>query len=285
MKIQNLLLVGFLLIPGQSYAAEKERWYSNEQVSQGEKLFRQSCAACHGQNAEATLDWKKTDANGNYPPPPLNGTGHAWHHDLDLLRRTVREGGAKLGGQMPAFEGILSAEETERRESALDDEAAVLRKEIEEVEALTCGLRTAQGRSVAAMEVMQKKAQAELEGLSEERWRLEAYAELEKMKTELTNAAAGGGGGGGGGGALAAGVEDEESAGVGGAGDAKASAAALALPAALCAASFSSAAFASAHHTSPGPNTPQSCGLSASLPRTSFKARASSFTRRRRSAP
>ena len=113
MKVKNLLLVGLLLIAGQSYAAEKEHWYSNEQVSQGEILFRQNCAACHGQNAEAIPDWKKTDANGNYPPPPLNGTGHAWHHDLDLLRRTVREGGAKLGGQMPAFEGVLDAEETD----------------------------------------------------------------------------------------------------------------------------------------------------------------------------
>jgi mono/diheme cytochrome c family protein len=111
MKIKFLLLVGSLLFAGLSFAAEKERWYSNEQVSQGEKLFRQNCAACHGQNAEATPDWKKTDANGNYPPPPLNGTAHAWHHDLDLLRRTVREGGAKLGGQMPAFEGTLGAEE------------------------------------------------------------------------------------------------------------------------------------------------------------------------------
>ena len=113
MKISNILLIGLLLVAGQSYAVEKERWYSDEQVSQGEQLFSQNCAACHGQNAEATADWKKTDANGKYPPPPLNGTGHAWHHDLDLLRRTVREGGAKLGGQMPAFEGVLSDMETD----------------------------------------------------------------------------------------------------------------------------------------------------------------------------
>ena len=111
MKISNIMLVGLLLVAGQSYAAEKERWYGDEQVSQGEKLFRQNCAGCHGQNAEATPDWKKTDANGDYPPPPLNGMGHAWHHDLELLRRTVREGGAKLGGQMPAFEGALSTAE------------------------------------------------------------------------------------------------------------------------------------------------------------------------------
>ncbi len=92
-------------------AAETERWYSSEQVAQGEKLFRQNCAACHGQNAEATPNWKQTDANGNYPPPPLNGSAHAWHHDLDLLRRTIREGGKALGGVMPGFADRLNAEE------------------------------------------------------------------------------------------------------------------------------------------------------------------------------
>ena len=109
MKIQTFLLMGLLLVAGHSIAAEGERWYSDDQVTQGEKLFRQNCAACHGQNAEATPDWKKTDANGNYPAPPLNGSAHAWHHDIDLLRRTIREGGAKLGGQMPAFEGVLNS--------------------------------------------------------------------------------------------------------------------------------------------------------------------------------
>lgn len=88
-----------------------ERWYSDAQVTRGEPLYRQNCAVCHGQNGEATPDWKQTDANGNYPPPPLNGTAHTWHHDLDLLRRTIREGGAKLGGLMPGFEDSLNAEE------------------------------------------------------------------------------------------------------------------------------------------------------------------------------
>ena len=111
MKIQNYLLLGLLLVAAQSFAAETGRWYSDEQLAQGEKLFHQNCASCHGENAEATPNWKQTDANGNYPPPPLNGTAHAWHHDLDLLRRTVREGGAKLGGQMPAFEGALDADQ------------------------------------------------------------------------------------------------------------------------------------------------------------------------------
>ena len=111
MKILYPLIAAFVLINGQAIAAENQRWYSDDQVTRGEQLFRLNCASCHGRNAEATPDWKQTDANGNYPAPPLNGTAHAWHHDLDLLRRTIREGGAKLGGQMPGFEGRLSAAE------------------------------------------------------------------------------------------------------------------------------------------------------------------------------
>ena len=111
MKSLNFFIAAFMLISGQVIAAENQRWYSDEQYTQGKQLFSQNCASCHGQNAEATPNWKQTDANGNYPPPPLNGSAHAWHHDLDLLRRTIREGGAKLGGQMPGFEGRLSAAE------------------------------------------------------------------------------------------------------------------------------------------------------------------------------
>lgn len=109
MKTLKLLIAAFMLITGQVIAAEQERWYSEDQVTQGEQLFRQNCASCHGQNAEATPSWKQTDTDGNFPPPPLNGTAHAWHHDLNLLRRTIREGGQELGGVMPGFEDKLNA--------------------------------------------------------------------------------------------------------------------------------------------------------------------------------
>ncbi len=111
MKINKLLIAAFVLVTGQATAAGSQRWYSDAQVDRGAELFLENCASCHGRNAEATPNWKQTDANGNYPPPPLNGTAHAWHHDLELLRKTVREGGAKLGGQMPGFADRLSAAE------------------------------------------------------------------------------------------------------------------------------------------------------------------------------
>ncbi len=91
-----------------------DRWYSAQQVVQGEKVFAQYCAACHGANAEATANWKQTDANSHYPPPPLNGTAHAWHHSIEVLREQIMQGGAAFGGVMPAFENILSAEEIDQ---------------------------------------------------------------------------------------------------------------------------------------------------------------------------
>jgi len=89
------------------------RWYTEEQVAQGKHLYQLHCSTCHGSRAQSIPDWKKTDSNGRYPPPPLNGTAHTWHHSLNLLRKTVREGGVRLGGQMPGFANKLTTQEVD----------------------------------------------------------------------------------------------------------------------------------------------------------------------------
>lgn len=95
-----------------SWAENSEkRWYTSSQVAQGKALFSVYCAECHGNNAEATPNWRKSDKDGNYPPPPLNGTAHAWHHPLPQLRLTIRNGGAGVGGKMPPFNDKLSSAE------------------------------------------------------------------------------------------------------------------------------------------------------------------------------
>ncbi len=86
-------------------------WYTDEQVAQGKRLFAGLCAECHGKDAAGTPNWRRPDANGNYPPPPLNGSAHTWHHSLEILRETIRNGGAPLGGVMPGFADKLSAQE------------------------------------------------------------------------------------------------------------------------------------------------------------------------------
>ena len=97
----------FILLSATAQA-DNGRWYGSDQLDKGGQLFQQLCASCHGANAELTIDWKKTDSNGKYPPPPLNGTAHAWHHSLKQLKQTIKSGGVPLGGVMPAFESKLS---------------------------------------------------------------------------------------------------------------------------------------------------------------------------------
>lgn len=90
------------------------KWYSVSQLELGKKVFAANCAACHGAEGQGLAeDWRKPGADGAYPPPPLNGTAHAWHHPVSTLIRTINEGGIPLGGKMPAFGDQLSdAEKT-----------------------------------------------------------------------------------------------------------------------------------------------------------------------------
>jgi len=80
-----------------------DRWFDNQLIDAGKRLFLENCAECHGNEAQGAPDWTKRDAEGFLPPPPLNGSAHAWHHSPDVLKRTIREGGARLGGRMPGF--------------------------------------------------------------------------------------------------------------------------------------------------------------------------------------
>ena len=107
--LNRVLLIVLIALPAIS--AAESRWYDQATVDSGGELFKQNCVSCHGLNAEGTKDWKKTDSDGKYPPPPLNGSAHAWHHSKDLLKKTIREGGAKLGGVMPGFGEKFSDED------------------------------------------------------------------------------------------------------------------------------------------------------------------------------
>ncbi len=87
------------------------RAFDPAKLERGRGLFAQNCASCHGDHAQGAQNWFEQDARGKWPPPPLNGTGHAWHHPRAVLERTIREGTAALGGDMPAWDGKLSKED------------------------------------------------------------------------------------------------------------------------------------------------------------------------------
>lgn len=99
-------------MPGSSTEdSDSARWYTPAQVAQGEALFQRHCAVCHGEAAQGNANWSKRDASGNFPPPPLDDTAHAWHHPLVDLQKVIRNGGVAYGGTMPPFGDTLSDEE------------------------------------------------------------------------------------------------------------------------------------------------------------------------------
>lgn len=82
-------------------------------LARGAQIYKANCALCHGANAEGAPNWHKPGPDGKYPAPPLNGTGHDWHHPMSALKWTIREGTGKLGGNMPAWKGKLSDSDIE----------------------------------------------------------------------------------------------------------------------------------------------------------------------------
>ncbi len=89
------------------------RRHDPEQVRQGEAVYRRHCATCHGERAQGAPDWRRRDADGFYPPPPLDGSGHAWHHPKAFLRERIRNGSPPGEGRMPAWGERLREDEIE----------------------------------------------------------------------------------------------------------------------------------------------------------------------------
>lgn len=92
--------------------------FETEQIAQGQQLYTQYCASCHGANGEGQFpDFPLLpDQTGRFGAPPHNGNGHTSHHPDDWLIQYVREGGMSLRNPetfypMPAFGDQLSDEQ------------------------------------------------------------------------------------------------------------------------------------------------------------------------------
>ncbi len=90
---------------------------ASEDLAQGAALYGEHCASCHGENLEGEPDWRKMGADGLYPAPPHDETGHTWHHGDRLLFDYTKLGGAEVLAMlgiadfesgMPGFGHVLS---------------------------------------------------------------------------------------------------------------------------------------------------------------------------------
>ena len=109
--------VGFALMRGPAGASHK---LDGRDIANGQALYAENCAACHGADLEGQPNWQQQNADGTLPAPPHDETGHTWHHDNQLLFDYTRLGGqaalkargvAGMVSGMPAFGETLTDDE------------------------------------------------------------------------------------------------------------------------------------------------------------------------------
>ena len=93
---------------------------SNSQVmtlQDGQQLYQQNCASCHGIDLQGEPNWRSAKADGSFPAPPHDETGHTWHHDDAYLFNYTKFGGQGIAtmmgldnpnSRMPAFQDSLT---------------------------------------------------------------------------------------------------------------------------------------------------------------------------------
>ena len=81
-------------------------------ITRGKVAYENNCVSCHMINLAGAENWKRLDEDGHRKAPPLDGTGHTWHHDDKTLHSIIKYGLANLidgyEGKMMGFKDNLS---------------------------------------------------------------------------------------------------------------------------------------------------------------------------------
>ena len=108
-----LILLSFVLISEASYSHSHFPITRDSVLmnARGKIIYESYCVSCHQVNLIGAENWKGVDEDGHRKAPPLNGTGHTWHHDDATLHNIIKYGLVKLvknyEGKMLGFEDNL----------------------------------------------------------------------------------------------------------------------------------------------------------------------------------
>lgn len=112
--------VAWLLVGCESWTSSSDdmveppqRTVNQAQLSLGKRVYETHCSKCHGKNGEGAPNWQIQGPDGTYPAPPLNGSGHTWHHPSAVLVSVIKNGSPGGMGKMPALGNKLSDQEVE----------------------------------------------------------------------------------------------------------------------------------------------------------------------------
>jgi mono/diheme cytochrome c family protein len=107
------ILISFIFISETSYSHSHFPITRDSElmITRGKIIYQNNCISCHQVNLVGVENWKDLDEDGHRKSPPLNGTGHTWHHDDATLHNIIKYGLVKLvknyQGKMLGFEDKL----------------------------------------------------------------------------------------------------------------------------------------------------------------------------------
>jgi len=109
-----LILILFLSLNGISNASKHFPITRDSElmIARGKIAYQNNCVSCHKVNLAGAENWKGIDENGHRKAPPLNGTGHTWHHDDETLHKIIKYGLVEIisdyEGKMVGFKDNLN---------------------------------------------------------------------------------------------------------------------------------------------------------------------------------
>lgn len=84
-----------------------------ELLTTGKAVYDKQCKRCHGVDGVGSKNWQVQGPDGKYPAPPLNGSGHTWHHPKAIIISVIKNGSPGGMGNMPALGDKVSDAEIE----------------------------------------------------------------------------------------------------------------------------------------------------------------------------
>ena len=86
-------------------------------IARGKIVYENNCVSCHQVNLVGAKNWKGLDEDGHRKAPPLNGTGHTWHHEDATLHNIIKYGLNKL---VKNYEGKMLGFKHKLRDKDID---------------------------------------------------------------------------------------------------------------------------------------------------------------------
>ena len=114
--LKKISLLIFILVPVLilSWMQLKDSHMSSNdtkmvELAMAKELYTSNCSSCHMDNLSGNSEWKSSlDKEGQRLPPPLDGTGHTWHHAPQQLFDIIRHGYKKTN---PNYQGKMLGNE------------------------------------------------------------------------------------------------------------------------------------------------------------------------------